>query len=461
MPHLTVGDRIGSVRPTIYDPTIVYFTDDFKNLDNWVASGNYTLTEEGVRLDYGSSLVSKGSLFRGRNFFSIKVRFKILAVGDMVLAGFTDENNNPTVYFKVNSAEGTISAYVNDQVVHSWYLFPFSLGDWIDMYIIKGERMIMVKVVALDPYAGERLEWDYGILVDPNTPTDNVLFSTTSASLVFNSVAVHEASGVWFGMLRPIWTRNNKILSDGEYFYFATIEQYNTTNPIWMDTIRLLILRTKDFVNFEHYKHISLGNAPFGSLLYSFFDGSNFYIWMRNELGEYYQNGLHPLYLVTVDSNYNLVDVNLGVTLNGYQGTKPLESIYFVEIDGAWHAILNAIGEGLFLFDGAPWSPILTFNRQIYSDAYVPRIITAHPVSNGRDSYVAVFFPTSWHPSPAPNEPSYLPPRILISDTKFRSVRELTRFRIYDSLRRELHVFDIEAVLFGNYVMYVAPALPR
>jgi len=455
MPYFVVGDRIGKVSPVIYDPRVVYLSDDFKSLDNWVASGNYTLTDEGIRLEPGSSLVSKGSFFKGRKFFTIKVRFKILSSGDMVVAGFTDESNNPTVYFKVSASEDKIYAYVGNQEVYWWYSFPFTPNDWIDMHIIKGDKMVMVRVTALDPYTGEYLDWDYGVLVDPSTPMDNVFFSTTGASLVYNSVTVYEASGVWFNMFRPIWTHSNRILNDGEYFYFATVEQYSTTNPIWLDTTRLLILRTKDFINFEHYKHISLDNAPYGSLLYSFFDGNNFYMWMRNELGEYYQDGLHPFYLVTLDSSYNLLDVR-SITLNGYQGTEPLESIYFVEVESTWYALLNAIGKGLFLFNGAPWSPSLTFIKQIYSDSYIPRIITAHLVSDSKSDYVLLCLPTSWHPNPKPDEPSYLPPRLLMSDTKFGSVSELTRFRFYDESGRELHTSDIEVILSKLKVMYVA-----
>jgi hypothetical protein len=457
MVYISVGNQVSVLSPTIYDPRIVHFSDDMRSLDNWIPSGDVSVVDEGVALNYNSSLVSKGSMFAGRSFFTVKVVLRVSSYGRMVLAGFTDDSNNPTVWFEYVKGDYYyyVKAYVNGEEVRSWLAFPTSSSD-ITMYVIKGKRMVMIVAYVVSDATGETLTWYYGILVDPSVQLSNVFFKTYDASLTIKSVTVYEASGVRFGALRPIWTTGNKILHDGVYYYFATVEEYATIPENLLDTVRLLILRTRDFVSFEHYKHVDIGDAPHGMLLYSFFDGSRFYMWMRNELGEYYQNGLHPLYLVVLDSDYNLLEVNLNVSLSGYTGDKPLASVYFVNINGEWYALLSAPGDGLHLFSGNPWTPSLSFVKKVYSSKYIPRIVVAHPVSNTKGSYILISLPTSWHPNPQPDEPSFLPPRFLISDTNFDSVTELTRYRLYDEVGSEIHTSDGEFILSKEKVLYVS-----
>jgi hypothetical protein len=446
MPYMVVDNNATNFNIQLYDPNIIYFSDDFKGVDNWIVNGNYTITSDGINLGQNTSIISKNNIFSGKNFYTIKVRFKMTSIGDIILAGFTDENNNPTVYFKYNSGLGTIDAYLNGNIVSSSFWFPGGIDIWYDIYIVKGEKLI-VFYINNPQYESTSIVY---VMVDHTVQLNNLMFSTINSSATYNNLVMYESCGPRSPIPKPIWTNDNKILYDGNYYYFVTGEEYY---QYYFDTIRLLILRTNDFINFEPYKHIYLGDVPDSFPQYAYFDGNNFYIWMIN-IDNAYQNGLHRLYLIVLDNKYNLVDINQNVTINTSQTEISFGGIYFINIEKTWYAIMSGTN-GLYLFDGNPWTPNLTLIRQIYSDKYTNISLSAHLVKNDNSNYILIALPTTYNPDPSPGEPSEISPRMLISDIQFNNISELVRFTAYDEFERRIESNNIEFILSKNKVVYL------
>jgi hypothetical protein len=144
------------------------------------------------------------------------------------------------------------------------------------------------------------------------------------------------------------------------------------------------ILTTKDLVNFEPYKHLWISNVDNVNVNYAYYDGQYIYVWF-----EYNGN----FYIMKLDLNFNIIDINSNVTINGLPDGSVLNSIYFININKKWYAVGHVTGDHAALFDtDGPQSPSLTFIKTLFDfgGRDYPRSVVSHVVTDLTREYVLV-----------------------------------------------------------------------
>jgi len=143
-------------------------------------------------------------------------------------------------------------------------------------------------------------------------------------------------------------------------------------------------------VNFEPHKHIWPSCPESSTTMYAYNDGQHTHVWLLVEArtGEFC--------IMKLDPDFNVVDVNRNITVNGLPEGTLLRSIYFVKVRGKWLAVGSLSDGSVALFDtDGPWSPSLTYVR-ILTKLDSPLPVTAHSVRDALREYVLLLSPSKW-----------------------------------------------------------------
>jgi len=419
MPFIITKERKGLVRPLIYNPNVTYFKDDFRNIDNWNITGSYQITENGIRLSGNSMAITKNNVLDGIDNFVVLMPISYHDTDEYTLIAFTDENGNEELSFKyIKEPDGARShaVFVRGQII--WTTKSYVPPDFVLELHKIGTRLFIWE----DSYVD----------IPSDLNLKKVMFGTSVGEVTFKNIGIYESAGYGIGVPRPIWT-DKGILNINGYYYFI-FERY--WQPYYQDFILIQpsILITRDLVNFEQYKHLWISNVDIIHVNYAYYDGQYVYIWINDA------NGFR---IIKVDSNFNIVDINSNVTINGLPDGSVLNSIYFVNIHGKWYAIGHITGDYVALFDtDGPQSVSLTFIKTLanFGGRDYPRSIVSHVVTDLIKEYVLVI-----------GEDKYV---LLDSD-----LENIVLSGSFDFV--SVTESDVEIVLAGNKTLYVTSIPPK
>jgi len=342
MTYLKRGQYISRILPPTYDPSVKYFFDDFKNADNWSIYGTYEITQDGIRVYGNTRAISINPLVTNKNFFTIiaRVRFNEIKRDDkFILLGIADSSGSQTVYFtaEVHDVERFsfyIGFYVNDQFVDGTGVEYYS-PEPLEFALVKADDIIQLLVFNGEFFAPIPL-W---VTFPQGMSAEKIIFGTSGGDITYSYIGVYESSGLSLFGLKYVLDDNQRMFTDGEYFYAISREGYDIYDEhggLKDYTSRLIVLRTKNLIDFEPYKHITL-NIRKVIPLYAHFDGNYIYVWCYNDQ-ETYQDGLHKLFIVVLDTNFNVVDINENVMINNLSEGN-VEGVYFIKVHGEWYAL--------------------------------------------------------------------------------------------------------------------------
>lgn len=423
MPYIKNLRFINRVNPFIYDKNAVHFYDNFTNTNNWTITGSYEVTPDGLHISGDTRAISTNPIIQNKDFFAIatRVRFNSLQDGDKILLGFSNVNATTRVYVNVQYEYGyptgayKIGIYINEDKIAE--TSSIQTPDEFDLVLIKTKDIVNVCITIYDmllPVVWAKIPQDI--------QTDCIAFGSYAGDFTYKYIGVYEASGITLFGFEYITDEKLKIYNDGEYFYAVSREAYGTFdehNALVDYVSRLIILRTRDFINFEPYRHITLNTTKIVPL-YAYFDGNNIYVWLYNE-DSTYQNGLHRLFVAIFDTNFNLISLNENIIINNLNdGT--IEGISFTKIHGEWYAL------GIYKSDSESKIALFTVSNPATSELNFVKFITdvdnsskfisSDVVTDLNSNYVLVTIPFL--------EPIYQIPELsaILLDTSFNVIAE-------------------------------------
>jgi len=373
MPYIVFGDRKGEIGALVYNPNVTYFKDDLKDASNWVISGNYQIIDSGLRLFGNSFAISKVNILDGKDNFVVIIPETVNVVDNFTALAFTDEAGNPTVEFVWNKSTYTLEAYIQGNKVWELSTDP---AQWEKPVIVhKVGNMLMV--------------WEsHSIDLPSGIPIKRLMFGTSGGDVVFGGVGVYESAGNGMMNIRPIWTDRGVLNINGNFYFIATRVYSPYYSGVFI--VKPSILKTTDMVNFDQHKHIWPSDPELSITMYAYNDGQYTHAWLLT--GERFTE----LCIMKLDSDFNIVDINRNVVVNGLPEGTLLMSIYFVNVRGRWLAVGTLSDGSVALFDtDGPSSPSLTYVRSLTKlDSPLP--VTAHFVRDAIREYVLLLSPSTW-----------------------------------------------------------------
>jgi len=394
MPYIIDGKMLNKIKDLVFNPNIVYFTDNFQTIDKWNINGSYQITSDGIELNGNSTIISKDNILDAKDNYVIIVNEKVNTADNWTLLGLTDTNGNPVFTMRWNKNGYMLEFYVQGNKVKEWSFDP---NYW-------DGKVIIYKI-------GNRILWDsmFWIGLPDNVSIEKVMFDTSGGDITFENIGIYESAGNGTGWFRPIWNGNKLFEINGVYYFIGNrfYDPYYDFPTIVLPSI----FTTTDMVNFNQYKHLWLDTSYSYGVNYAYYDGKYVYVWLG------VLSILSPpptpvgYYILTLDpnSNFDIVDINKNVTINGLPQGKSVISLYFINLNGKWYALGllseltndNLIDYSIALFDtDTPMSGNLTYVNTIYDivdyPSSVPNGICAHIVTDLYKNYVLLTASNKW-----------------------------------------------------------------
>jgi hypothetical protein len=396
MPYIMEGKPLNQIKDLVFNPNIVYFTDNFQTLDKWNINGSYQITSDGIELSGDSTIISKDNILDGKDNYVIVVDEQVNTADNWTLIGLTDENGNPIFTMKWNKDNYSLEFYVQGNKVKWWNFNP---NDW-------DGKVIIHKI-------GNRILWysTFWIILPDNISLKKVMFGTSGGDITFKNIGIYESAGNGTGWFRPIWNGNKILEINGVYYFIGNrfYDPYYDFPEIALPSI----FTTADMINFNQYRHLWLDTSYSYGVNYAYYDGEYVYVWLVVSSISSAPPTPVGYYILTLDpnSNFNIVNINENVTVSELpQGTN-LVSLYFINLHGKWYAIGllsyrgddDSFGYSIALFNTeSPKSANLTYVRTIYDFGYNPSpsplgaSLCSHVVTDLYKNYVLITALDRW-----------------------------------------------------------------
>ena len=402
MPSLTIGNRLATVKPFLYNPNVKHFTETFQNLDNWTQTetgGTYSLTPDGLQVTAQNgghiTFITTQNVVENRRYFAVYAKVKVLSFnGAIELVGACDTlPSSNTIHMTTDSTQG-LQLRVGPTTVSTSpkVSVTLPLNEFFEVLMIysNGTFSFFVKR-STDPDWVPAFDYENNDLV----PYMLKLWIGAHgyASVVYNTIIVYEPAGTGIKDIRPIIDgATRRILTDGTYYYFWATEGYYGGAAGGGSRDRIAILRTTDFTNFELVKSVTIKEPGYTGQGYAIKIGNYIYVWMMNWKGAApYQGGLHRICQAVLDSQFNFVTLYEDVTLQNAPAISNIYDIYLVYIDGRWYAVTIGFSAGGHVWSlSDPTSRTLTYVKQIFGTSPMRENATAYVVTDGTNRYILI-----------------------------------------------------------------------
>jgi hypothetical protein len=400
MPSLTIGSRLVTVKPFLYNPNVKYFTDTFQNLNNWTQTetgGTYSLTSEGLQVTAQNNghitFVTTQNVVQNKQYFAVYAKVKVLSFnGAIELVGACDTiPSNNTIHLTTDSTQG-LQLRVGSSTISSSpkVSVTLPLNEFFEVLMIysNGTFSFFIK-------RSTDTDWIPAFDYENTSLVPYMLKlwigAHNYASVVYNTIIVYEPAGTGIKDIRPIIDgATRRILTDGTYYYFWATEGYYGGSAGGGSRDRICILRTTDFTNFELVKSVTIKEPGYTGQGYAIKIGDRIYVWMMNWKGAApYQGGLHRICQAVLDSQFNYVTLYEDVTLQNAPAVSNIYDIWLIYVNNAWYAITIGFSAGGHVWSlSDPTSRTLTFVKQIFGTSPRRENATAYVVTDGTNMYI-------------------------------------------------------------------------
>ena len=407
---LNVGSIKSIVKPFLFNPKVVLFSDDFEDLSKWTQAetgGSYTVADSllSVTADSDGHITFYTTNDVVRDFIAIYAKLRITGnTGIVELIGLcdtipSDNTIHMNAIYNTSTGKFDINVYrgpsTDLDLIQSLNVDP---NVWIEVLLIyvEGSFEGFVKREGVDD------EWQpvFQYYDESLVPYMKKVWigAHEGASIEYDKVIIYESAGTGLKDMRPLldWSdglyRPDRILRDEEgYYIFWATESYYGGGAGRRD--RILILRTKDGINFEIVKSVIISKPGYTGqgILFKWNDGyiHGFLMNWRNDSPSY-QNGLHRIVKVKLDENFNFVSLEEDVSLNNGPdgGSMGHYDIWLLKLDDKWYAITSSFTGGTQLWQlNDPVSKTFTHVKEIIP-ASNKENVTAYPVTNGSEKAI-------------------------------------------------------------------------
>ncbi len=410
---ITLGSLLKKIKPLLYDPNIVHFSDDFENIDSW------TQAETGGLYSVSNSILSITSNTDGhitfyttsdvvKDFVAIYVRFKIKTPDTsgtktpiVELVGLCDTlPSDYTLHMnaKYNSSTNKFDVYVykgGSTALSLLQNISIDVDTWVEVLLIyvEGNFEGFIKREGIDN------DWQPVFQYYDESLAQYMLKVWIGAhyggAIDYDKIIIYESAGTGLKDPRPIFDWSNgrydpkSILrtQDGYMLWFAT-ESYYGGGSGRRD--RIIILKVSDdLTDISIYKHLTINQPGYTGqgILFKWSDNKiHGFLMNWREYNPPYQNGLHRILKVEMDENFENITINENITLNNAPdgGTMGHYDIWLVWIGGSWYAVTASFTGGVNVWSiDNPLSTTLTFYKQIFG-AENKENVTIYPVTGNK-----------------------------------------------------------------------------
>lgn len=375
---IKLGETLNIVLPFMYIKNITYYSEDINTLINrWSIHGSYKMVKEGLLLD-GLNMcnIMYNTNISLKPYTTYRILISILNHSGTIRFSLYDSKINKHVFSIVVDKNWVTNAfYVNAPLQYRrqvklgfvkelefMFIFAYRTGEFYMKRIgIDNEWILVAQIESL-----QLLTLDLKFALE-----------VCNSTIVFKDFKVNMAGGTGMRDLRPVYDWSNggydprSILKDREGYmlFFATEGYFHGGGG-------LLILRTKDLVNFEPVFRVTVKQPGYTGqgILFKWIDGRiHGYLMDWISGSPQYQGGKHRILKVVFDENFNLLEINTNVILNGGPpgGGAGHYDITIFKFNRTWYAVTSSFTGGTVLWKlEDPTKPIFNYVTTIFSSGY-------------------------------------------------------------------------------------------
>ena len=394
MGSIAIGSQKTVIKPFLYNPNIIHFSDDFEGSDidtsKWTQAetgGTYSVSNDTITLvteNTGDHVTFYSAQDIVEDYVALYFRAKVSGSSGSATFGLCDiipSDNSFYILVRYTSEAGKYEILLKkgpDTVLTALQTIYVDPDTWFEGLIVYvgGSFTAFIKREGIDS--------DWQPVIDYHDDAleqymKKIWFGAhDGTTAVIDKIILYESAGTGIKDLRPIMDWSNgydpsKILTDtsGYYLFWGTEGYYTPSGLSWGMHDRIILLKTNDFVNWEIVEHITIcvGIAGQG-ILFKWTDGKiHGYIMNWSSESAPYQNGLHRILYVEMDENFNNITINENVTLVNAPCDSNQYDIWLVKIQDQWYAVTSSLTSGTHVWElDSPTSLTFTFYKTIFSE---------------------------------------------------------------------------------------------
>lgn len=404
---ITLGSLVNRAAPFLFNPNIVHFTDDFDDVSKWVQA------ESGGSYSVSNSLLSISANSDGHITF-----YTTDDVVDDYVAVYA--RVRPTSQTGTLTAVGLCDTIPTDYSIHIDLRYNSNTGAF-DLVVIKGAttELSRLQSLSVEPNQwvevlivyvegsfegfvkreGVDAEWQplFQYFDTDLAPYMKKVWigSHVGASGDWDKVVIYESAGTGLKDPRPVfdWSdgkydpRSILRTNDGCMVWFAT-ESYYGGGAGRRD--RLIILKVSDdFQTVTILKSVTVNLPGYTGqgILFKWSDGKiHGFIMNWRADSPPYQGGLHRIFKVVMDTDFNVLSIDESVTLNNAPdgGSMGHYDIWLIYVDGQWYAVTSSFTGGTQVWKlSSPVSTTMDFYKEVFP-ASSRENVTVYPVTGGK-----------------------------------------------------------------------------
>jgi len=362
----------------MYIDRVVYYSEDVNTIVNrWNIHGSYEVVREGLILN-GSNICSI--------MYNMNVSLKPYTTYRALISIL---NHNGTIRFSLynpNVNKHVFSIVINGNWVTSAFRgnIPVPYQQQIKLGLANELEFMFVFAYRSGEFFIKRINIDNDWLLVAQIESLELLsldlkfaLEVCNSTIVFRDFKVNMAAGTGIRDLRPVYDWSNgrynpkSILKDREGYmiFFATESYFHGGGGF-------IFLRTKDLVQYEPIFRITVKQPGYTGqgVLFKWIDGKiHGYLMDWTSGTPQFQNGKHRILKVILGENFNVLEINTNVVLDGGPpgGILGHYDISIFKFNGTWYAVTSSFTGGTILWKlEDPTKPIFKYVKTIFPNGF-------------------------------------------------------------------------------------------